>query len=412
MNGVNTAPVKNTEGGFGTLQINAFLNSIGKPAQEALVQIVDPISDSILEEVRTDAEGQIEPFILATPPLEFSMNSNLPRPFNQYNVKVTYPDYREARINNVQLFPDCTALQNVVLTPSFSEVLIPYPVLWGDFPPKIPENEVKKLPIPSNQVVLPEPVIPSFIVVHGGRPEDKTAPNYTVGFTDYIKNVASSEIYATWPKETLKANILVMLSFTLNRVYTEWYRGKGYDFTITNSTAFDQAFTFGRNIFQEISDVVDEVFTTYITRPDIVQPLFTQYSDGKRVKRDGWLSQWGSKTMGDQGYSALQILKNFYGYDIILKEAKKVEGVPLSFQGVLKVGSTGDAVRTIQQQLNAISKNYPLIPKVVEDGVYGESTAEAVREFQKIFSLPITGEVNFPTWYRISDVFVAVQKLS
>ena len=155
-----------------------------------------------------------------------------------------------------------------------------------------------------------------------------------------------------------------------------------------------------------------QVFTTYITRPDIVQPLFTQYSDGKRVKRDGWLSQWGSKTMGDQGYSALQILKNFYGYDIILKEAKKVEGVPLSFQGVLKVGSTGDAVRTIQQQLNAISKNYPLIPKVVEDGVYGESTAEAVREFQKIFSLPITGEVNFPTWYRISDVFVAVQKLS
>lgn len=408
----NTAPVKNIEGGFGMLQINVFLNSIGKPAEKAIVQIIDPNTDSILKEVTTNSEGQIQPVMLATPPLEFSMKPDLPRPFNQYNVKVTYPNYREAKINNVQLFSNSIALQNVVLTPSFAEVVIPYPVLWGDFPPKIPESEVKMMPIPSNQVVLPEPVIPSLIVVHNGRPEDKTAKNYTIGFTDYIKNVASSEIYATWPREALKANILVILSFTLNRVYTEWYRGKGYDFTITNSTAFDQAFTFGRNIFQEVSDVVDEVFTTYISRPRIVQPLLTQYSDGKKVKREGWLSQWGSKELGDQGFSALQILKNYYGFDIVLKEAKKVEGIPLSFQGVLRVGSKGEPVRTIQQQLNAISKNYPLIPKVIVDGAYGENTAEAVRTFQKIFKLPITGEVNFPTWYRISDVFVAVEKLS
>lgn len=412
MNQLNIVPTNNIAGGFGTLQINTFLNNIGKPAQEALVQVIDPNTDSILEETKTDGEGQIQPITLATPPLEFSMDPNFPRPFNQYNVKVTYPDYKEALINNVQLFPDCTALQNVVLTPSFTEISIPYPVLWGDFPPKIPESEVKDLRFPSNLVVLPEPVIPSLIVVHDGRPEDKTAKNYTVGFTDYIKNVASSEIYATWPRETLKANVLVMLSFTLNRIYTEWYRGKGYDFTITNSTAFDQAFTFGRNIFQEVSDVVDELFTTYISRPNIIQPLFTQYSDGKKVKREGWLSQWGSKTLGDQGYSALQILKNYYGYDIILKEAKKVEGIPLSYQGILKVGATGEAVRMIQQQLNAISKNYPLISKVVEDGAYGENTAEAVRTFQKIFKIPITGEVNFSTWYRISDVFVAVKKLS
>ncbi|MDD4510295.1 MAG: peptidoglycan-binding protein [Oscillospiraceae bacterium] len=408
----NTTQVKNIEGGFGTLQINAFLNSIGKPAEKAFVQIIDPNTDRILEEATTNSEGQIQPITLATPPLEFSMQPSLPRPFNQYNVKVTYPNYRETNINNVQLFPNSTALQNVVLTPSFAEIVIPYPVLWGDFPPKIPEAEVKRLSIPSNQAVLPEPVIPSVIVVHDGRPEDKTVQNYTVGFTDYIKNVASSEIYATWPREALKANILAMLSFTLNRVYTEWYRGKGYDFTITNSTAFDQAFTFGRNIFQEVSNVVDEVFTTYISKPGIMQPLLTQYSDGKRVKREGWLSQWGSKELADQGFSALQILKNYYGYNIILKEAKKVEGIPLSFQGVLRVGATGEAVRTIQQQLNAISNNYPLIPKVIEDGAYGENTAEAVRTFQKIFKLPITGEVNFPTWYRISDLFVAVEKLS
>lgn len=408
----NMAPVVNTDGGFGSLEINTFLDNIGKPAQEALIQVVDPNTKKILEEAKTDSGGIIKSITLPTPPLEYSMQNNLPRPFNQYNIRVSYPDYKQVTIDNVQLFPNCTALQNVILKPSLSDIVIPYPVLWGEYAPKIPEMEVKTLPLPSGQVVLPEPVIPSLIVVHSGRPEDQTAPNYTVGFTDYIKNVASSEIYATWPRETLKANILVIVSFTLNRVYTEWYRGKGYDFTITNSTAFDQAFTFGRNIFREISDVVDEVFTTYITRPDMKQPLFTQYCDGDRVKREGWLSQWGSRELGDQGYNSLQILKNYYGYDIILKEAKKVEGIPISFQRKLSVGSSGEDVRVIQEQLNAITKNYPLIPKVIEDGSFGEKTAEAVKTFQEIFRLPVTGEVNFPTWYRISDVFVAVKELA
>lgn len=408
----NTQTVENTQGGFGKLEINAFLRNLGIPAEGARVRITDPNTNATLEEARTNAYGQIPPIELPTPPLEYSLNTDQPRPFNQYNVTVSIKDYQDAVINNVQVFPSCTALQNVTLTPVFSEIMIPYPVLWGDFPPKIPEAAIKQLPFETGFVVLPEPVVPSLIVVHNGRPEDTTAENYTVGFKDYIKNVASSEIYATWPKEALKANALVIISFTLNRVYTEWYRGKGFDFTITNSTAFDQAFTYGRNIFQEISDVVDEVFTTYISKADIIQPLFTQYSDGVRVKRDGWLSQWGSKDLGDQGYTALQILKNYYGYEIVLKEAKKVEGIPLSFKNVLRIGSTGDAVRTIQQQLNVISNNYPLIPKLKEDGIYSENTAAAVKTFQEVFNLPVTGEVNFPTWYRISDVFVAISKLS
>ena len=407
-----TTQVENIGGGTGTLQVNTYLESVARPAEEATVQVIDPISGNIIEETKTDSNGQIQPIELATPPIDFSMSPNMPRPFNQYNVRVTYPDYQGATVNNVQLFPDSKSLQNVKLTPNFLEIDIPYPVLWGDFPPKIPEAEVKSLPFPSGQVVLPEPVIPGLVVVHAGRPDDTSAPNYTVTFTDYIKNVASSEIYSTWPTETLKANILVMISFTLNRVYTEWYRGKGYDFTITSSTAFDQAFTFGRNIYQRISDVVDEVFTTYITRPNIVQPLLTQYSDGIEVRRDGWLSQWGSKDLGDQGFSALQILKNYYGFDILLKEANKVEGIPLSFQGVLRIGATGEAVRTIQHQLNAISNTYSAIPKVIEDGVYGEETAQAVRTFQSVFGLPVNGEVNFPTWYRISDIYVAVERLS
>ena len=404
---------ENYLGGTGLLRINTFLTNIGRPAPGATVTVLDPYDNSVIEETQTNEWGEIPPISLSTPPIEYSLEPDMPRPFNQYNIRVSSPDYEEASINNVQVFPEATAVQEIKLTPRFSDINIPYPVLYGDYPPKIPEAEIKKLPFPSNQVVLPQAVVPSLIVVHAGRPEDTSAPNYTVEFKDYIKNVASSEIYTTWPRETLKANIHVILSFTLNRVYTEWYRGKGYNFTITNSTAFDQAFTFGRNIFQEISDVVDEIFTMYIAKPDVRQPLFTQYCDGVRVIREGWLSQWGSKNLGDQGLSALQILRTYYGSNIFLKEAEKVEGIPLSFPGTtIGIGATGEPVRTIQEQINAISNNYPLIPKVIVDGQYGAGTAESVRVFQQVFNLPQTGEVNYPTWYKMSDVYVAIQRLS
>ncbi|MDU1326368.1 MAG: peptidoglycan-binding protein [Clostridiales bacterium] len=412
MSNGNTLMDFNTSGGLGYLQVNTFFQGVGSPAQGATVRVFNSDTKSIVSESQTDAQGQVKNIALITPPIEYSLQYGLPRPFNQYDVQVIYQDYQSVYISNVQLFPEQTAIQNVLLLPSYNAIDIPYPTLWGTYPPKIPESEVKRLPLPTGQVVLPEPVVPSLITVHEGRPEDSSASNYTVGFKDYIKNVASCEIYSTWPREAIKANVFAILSFTLSRVYTEWYRGKGYGFTITNSTAFDQAFSFGRNIFDEISEVVDEIFTTYISRPDLVQPLFTQYCDGKRVKRAGWLSQWGSKELADQGLNALQILKTYYGSDIVLKQAKKVEGIPLSFTNVLKIGSTGDAVKTIQQQLNTISNNYPLIKKVVVDGVYGASTAEAVRTFQQIFDLPETGEVNFPTWYSISNIFVAISKLA
>lgn len=403
----------NFMGGTGLLRINTFITNIGKPAEGATVSIFDPYDNTIIEEAKTNAWGEVPPIPLNAPPLEYSMEYDMPRPFNEYNVKVTMPDYNEVNINNVQIYPSTTAVQEVALTPNYQDVNIPYPVLFGDYPPKIPESEVKKLPFPSNQVVLPQPIVPSIIVVHAGGPDNASAPNYTVGFKDYIKNVASSEIFATWPRETLKANIHVILSFTLNRVYTEWYRGKGYNFTITNSTAFDQSFAFGRNIFQEISDVVDEIFTSFVAKPDIRQPLFTQYCDGKKVLREGWLSQWGSKYLGDQGLDSLQILRNYYGSDVFIKQAEKVEGIPMSFPGTtLKVGDSGDSVRTIQEQLNAIANNYPLIPKLIEDGLYGQQTADSVKVFQQVFNLDQTGTVNYPTWYKISDVYVAIQKLA
>lgn len=404
---------QNIVGDFGSLTTSVFLNSIGRPAPDALVRIYDPTSTLLIEETRTDASGQMQPIRLPAPPIDYSMNPEGDRPFNLYNVSVYLPGFIEANVYNVQVYPDTLAIQEVVLNPTYESIDIPYPTLWGDFPPKIPEAEVKKLPFPGGLVVLPEPVVPEFVVVHDGVPENTGAANYTVGFKDYIKNVASSEIYATWPRECIKANVLAMISFTLNRVYTEWYRSKGFGFTITNSTAYDQSFNYGRNIYDDISDIVDEVFTTYISRPGLAQPLFTQYSDGRKVVREGWLSQWGSKYLADSGYSALQILRNYYGSDIILKQAEKVQGIPMSFQGnTLEIGSRGEQVRTIQRQLNAIAKNFPAIPRVIEDGIYGENTAAAVKKFQEIFKMPITGKVDFATWYRISSIFTAVEKLS
>ena len=397
-----------TDDSFGLLRVNVFFEKIGFPAENVRVTVYDPENGSVLSEQTTNREGQTPPLRLPSPPIGYSLDSTMPRPFSEYNIRASLEGFEDAFIRSVQIYPDSTAIQNISLIPLYENIVIPYPTLWGSFPPKIPESSLKRLPFPGNLSVLPEPVVPELIVVHDGVPQDRSAPDYTLTFKDYIKNCASSEIYASWPREALKANILAILSFTMNRVYTEWYRSKGYDFTITSSTAYDQAFSYGRNIFQEISDIVDEVFTMYISKTDITQPLFTQYSDGIRVLRDGWLSQWGSKTLAEQGYSAIQILKYYYGFDIVLREARRVAGIPVSFPGVLSVGSSGDGVRTIQSQLNRISDNYPLIGKLVVDGIFGRKTEASVRIFQEVFDLPVTGSVNFPTWYRISDIYNAV----
>ena len=209
------------------------------------------------------------------------------------------------------------------------------------------------------------------------------------------------------------ANILAIQSITLNRVYTEWYRNRGYDFTITSSTAYDQKYIPGRNIFESISRAVDTIFSNYISRPNITQPLFTQYCDGKRVSYPRWMRQWESKTLGDQGYSAIEILRRFYGDSVYINSSEEISGIPSSWPGYdLTIGSTGEKVRQLQNQLNTISKGYPLIPKVAADGVYGEKTAEAVRTFQKVFNLPQTGVVDYPTWYRISDIYVGVSRIA
>ena len=225
--------------------------------------------------------------------------------------------------------------------------------------------------------------------------------------------MASCEIYATWPEATLFANILAIQSITLNRVFTEWYRNRGFNFTITSSTAYDQKFVPGRNIFESISQAVDTIFANYISRPNVIQPLFTQYCDGKQVSCPNWMRQWDSKYLGEQGYSAIEILRQFYGDSVYINSSDEISGVPASWPGYdLTIGATGDKVRQLQNQLNTVATGYPLIPKITADGIYGEKTAEAVRVFQKIFNLPQTGVVDYPTWYRISEIYVAVSRIA
>ena len=258
-------------------------------------------------------------------------------------------------------------------------------------------------------------VIPEYIVVHDGPIGDTSAQDYYVRYKDYIKNVASSEIYATWPEDTIRANVLAIMSFTLNRVYTEWYRNKGYDFTITSSTAYDHKWIHGRNIFESIDRIVDELFENYLSRPDVRQPILTQYCDGHQVqcRNRGWMTQWGSKALGDHGYSAIEILRSFYGNDMYINVAEAVSGIPASWPGYdLTIGVTGEKVQQIQEQLNAIAKAYPAIPSVIVDGIYGPATAASVKKFQNIFGLPASGVVDYPTWYKIQDIYVAVTRIA
>lgn len=256
------------------------------------------------------------------------------------------------------------------------------------------------------------PYIPDTITVHLGPP-NSDAPNVTVPFSTYIKNVASSEIYPTWPEAAIRANMLAQISFALNRVYTEWYRSQGYDFDITNSTAFDQAFVPNRDIFENISQIADELFNDYLTRPGSIEPLFAQYCDGIKTTCDG-LSQWGTVPLADQGLGAYDILTKFYGTNLNIVRDAPVSPNLGTYPGTpLRLGSVGDDVRTIQLRLNRISNNYPLIPKIYPpDGIFDLQTEQAVKVFQETFGLTPDGIVGKATWYRIAYLYTGIKRLS
>ena len=260
---------------------------------------------------------------------------------------------------------------------------------------------------------MPElPIIPETITVHLGAP-DSNAPNVTLSFLDYISNVASSEIYPTWPENAIRANVYAQISFALNRIYTEYYRSRGYDFDITNSTAFDQSFVNGRNIFDNIREITGDIFNSYIRRQGNVEPLFAQYCDGIEVFCNG-LSQWGSVDLANSGYTPYEILTYYYGDDIDIVNDVSVQGVSPSAPAVpLSLGLASDDVRLVQLRLNRISDNYPSIPKVaVIDGIFSDDTEAAVRRFQEIFNLNVDGIVGNSTWYSIIFIYNAVKRLN
>lgn len=389
------------------------------PLSSATIEIANTGEPNrILESITTDQNGQTGYIELSAPPREYSMEPTDNQPYSEYNVKISAPGYQEGLVSGVQIFSGENGLQSIVLQPSeqtpdyvYNPIVIGGHTLWEYYPPKIAEPEIKPLS-ESGEIVLSRVVVPETIVVHDGVPGDSTATDYYVPYIDYIKNVACCEIYSTWPESTIEANILAIMSFTLNRVYTEWYRNKGYNFTITSSTAYDHKWIYGKTIYENISQIADRLYNRYLARPNVKQPILTQYCDGKRVSCPNWMTQWGSKALGDDGFSAIDIIHYYYGSDMYVNEAKIVSGIPSSYPGYdLTIGSSGEPVITIQEQLNRIVQNYPAIPTVTVDGIYGSATAESVRAFQSIFNLPVSGIVDFPTWYKISQIYVGVSKI-
>lgn len=419
---MNTMQNENTELGTdkGKLRIAVTSEITSYPVEDASVSIsyTGVPEERPLEQLKTDRSGMTEEIELDTPPLEYSLDPKIQaQPYAEYTLRIQAPGYETMSIAGTELLPQVTAIQNVHLRPVNPEgevdvFVIPGHTLYEEYPPKIAEDEIK----PTNEtgeIVLSRVVVPEYIVVHDGSPRDTTAKNYYVRYKDYIKNVASSEIYATWPENTIRANVLAIMSFTLNRVYTEWYRNKGYDFTITSSTAFDHKWIPERNIYDTISAVVDELFGNYLSRPNVRQPILTQYCDGRRVQCPNWMTQWGSLSLGEQGYSPIEILRYYYGDNMYINTAPEISGIPSSWPGsTLEIGSRGEKVRQMQEQLNTIASAYPAIPKIQVDGIYGPATAETVRVFQSVFGLPQTGTVDFRTWFKISEIFVGVSRIA
>ncbi len=403
----------------GTLRIELTAGG-ALPVTDAVVRVKDISGELIYEQTLTlGSEGISNAFELEAPDADTGLNENeIPAPYALYNVEVLSGDFARAYVNGVQIFAGEEAILIVPLQPdtaSFPSANLPetfvIPPSGLRLPPQPAGDESTLLPKAPASQLHSFPFIPEYITVHLGNPTDFSAKNVTVTFQDYIKNVASSEIYPTWPEEAIRANIIAQISFVLNRVFTEWYRSRGYTFDITNTTAFDQYFVEGRNIFKNISEIVDEIFNIYITKPGNEEPFFARYCNGTTSKCDG-LSQWGTVSLANDGMNAEEILRYYYG-DIDLIETDDLRGPFESYPGTpLRDGSSGEPVRAVQERLNRIAINYPSIPFIAVNGTYSNETADSVRQFQRIFNLDPDGVVGKATWYAISRIYVAVKNLA
>ena len=397
----------------GILRIQAFAARQSSPVEGVTVTIT---GDGFTVTRRTDAEGSAGDVTLTTPDCALSLDENntTTRPYAVCNLTAFKEGWRTVRIQGVQVFPGQVTLAQPEMIPDTEEnrdipaepIVIPAHALFAGGGGSGPEPTTNCDP-----KVLSRVIIPKNITVHLGRPA-ASAQNVTVSFRRYIANVASSEVYPTWPEQALRANIHCQISLALNRIYTEWYPSKGYTFNITNSTSYDQYYVHGRTVFEVMVRITDDIFNTYLRKSGTVNPYYSEYCDGKSVTCPG-LKQWGTVTLANQGRTALQILRYYYGSDIEIVRTSNIQSIPQSYPGSpLRQGDSGTAVFTLQRQLNRITKDYPFLGKLTVDGVFGAKMAATVRAFQKQFNLTADGMVGRQTWYKISYIYVSVKDLA
>lgn len=385
------------------------------PLENVKITVIDSATSQTLESktAYTDSSGKTPLIELETAGRAYSLDEDNTTvlPYKNYDLIIEKEYFIRGQITGAQIYEGETTLQTIGLMPRPTE-------FGNEFESELNRGEIQKLFTTepdlqegTNDYVLQRVVIPQTVTVHLGRP-DASRQNVTVPFRTYLKSVAASEIYPTWPQQALRANIHAQISFVLNRIYTEWYRSRGYNFDITNSTSFDQKYVHNRATFESTDKIVDEIFNTYVTRQYNREPYFTEYCDGKQVTCNG-MKQWGTVDLANQGMNALQILQYYYGDDIQINETNYIANVNSSYPGTaLRRGSSGENVRILQAQLNRISDNYPAIGKQTVDGVFGANMENAVRTFQRVFNLTADGVVGKATWYKISYIYVAVKKLA
>ena len=400
--------MKNT----GTLRIQTFAARQSAPVEGVTVAVQ---GDGFTLHCITDATGSAADIPVEAPACTLSLDEdNTIRPYAVVSLTAAKSGYRTVRIEGIQIFAGQITLAQPAMIPVTEEgkdipnapiIIPPHPLFAGSggSGAQPVENCVPR--------VLDKVIIPKNITVHLGKPA-ASARNVTVSFRDYIANVASSEVYPTWPEQALRANIHCQISLALNRIYTEWYPSKGYTFNITNSTSYDQYYVHGRTVFDVMVRITDDIFNTYLRKRGTVNPYYSEYCDGKSVTCPG-LKQWGTVTLANQGRNALQILKYYYGSDIEIVRTNNIQSIPQSYPGSpLRQGDSGTAVFTLQRQLNRITKDYPFLGKLTVDGVFGSRMAATVRAFQKQFNLTSDGVVGRQTWYKISYIYVSVKDLA
>lgn len=396
--------------GYLTIQARTAHDAI--PLSGAWLRVTDDRGNSVYE-LQTDENGEAKEIPLETLDKRFSQTpyfSGLP--YISYNVLARANGFNSLYLSDIPIYDQETAFLPLTLVPMQNMQRSPFQTEIPIGKPAVASNQAREQEgTVAEARVLRQVAIPNPITVHLGAP-GTSAANVQVSFPDYVKNAASSEIYPTWPDSSLRANIYAIITFALNRVYTEWYKNRGYNFDITSSTAYDQGFVYGRPIYESISRIVDEIFNEYVKRRGQNAPYFTSFCNGSTVSCSG-LSQWGTVTLANQGLSPLQILRSYYPNDIEIVQTNIISGVLSSYPGTpLRVGSRGLDVQTIQTYLNRIRQNYPAIPVITDEtGVFGDSTKAAVTRFQSIFNLAPDGIVGKSTWYKISNLYTAVTRL-